>query len=272
MQWTTRSCSVAASATVAGVLTLALILPAKSEDQGGAASAPKVSKFAPAEDLVGQAEQYMKTIQEDTANADQYKDSKEEIAKTSNTLAVIVLALGLHDEDNKYKAAAPAILKAAQEVAAAANFDAAKKAAEKLEAAAGSAKAKGDLKWTKVASLEQLMKQVPLVNTKLKRNVKGAATEVEGQGDGRPVRRDRGDRPGKPGQHRGGEGDDARVGRPVAEVLQARLRDAAAAVNAGIHAGNRKATDKAMGKLAESCDDCHNVFHKEAEKEKGKAE
>ena len=116
----------------------------------------------------------MKTIQEDAANADQYKDSKEEIAKASNTLAVIVLALGLHDEDNKYKAAAPAILKAAQEVAAAANFDAAKKAAEKLEAAAGSGKAEGDMKWTKVASLEQLMKQVPLVNTKLKRNVKGA--------------------------------------------------------------------------------------------------
>ncbi len=271
MQWTTRSYSVAASATVAGVLTLALILPAKSQDPSGAESAAKVSTFAPAEDLVGQAKQYMKTIQEDTADADQYKDTKDEIAKTSNTLAVIALALGLHDEDNRYKAAAPAILRAAQEVAAAKDFDAAKKAAEKLQAAVNGGEAKGDLKWTKVASLEQLMKQVPLVNTKLKRYVKGPrlrskAKETAGLSAVIAVI----------AQGSLANTEEAKATTPelVAQwqKFSNELRDAAAAVNLGIHAGNRKATDKGMAKLAESCDDCHNVFHKEAEKEKGKAE
>ena len=110
---------------------------------------------------------------------------------------VISLALGLHDQESKEKAIAPALLKAAQGVAAAAeealkelpagatkaqqeaadakSFAAVKKAVEGLTAAAdGTQKAEGELKWAKVASLQQLMKQVPLINTKLKQNIKGA--------------------------------------------------------------------------------------------------
>jgi cytochrome c556 len=43
----------------------------------------------------------------------------------------------------------------------------------------------------------------------------------------------------------------------------AEMRDAAAAVNKAIHEGDPKATDKAMKALAESCDNCHNVFNPE---------
>ena len=46
------------------------------------------------------------------------------------------------------------------------------------------------------------------------------------------------------------------------------LRDAATAANAGIHAGDPKTTASAMAKLAKSCDDCHAVFHKEADTDK----
>jgi len=42
------------------------------------------------------------------------------------------------------------------------------------------------------------------------------------------------------------------------------MRDAAAEVNANIRAGDIEATEKAMEALAQSCDDCHAVFHEEA--------
>jgi len=41
------------------------------------------------------------------------------------------------------------------------------------------------------------------------------------------------------------------------------MREAAAAVNAGVHAKDQKATEAAMEKLNQSCDDCHAVFHPE---------
>ena len=127
------------------------------------------------------------------------------------------------------------------------------------------------MKWTKVASLEQLMKQVPLVNTKLKQNVKGTrlkskAKETAGLSAVIAV------------IAQGSLANTAEAKATTPELVaqwrkfSEQLRDAAAAVNKGIHAGNRKATDKAMGKLAESCDDCHNVFNKEAKEKMEKAE
>ena len=41
------------------------------------------------------------------------------------------------------------------------------------------------------------------------------------------------------------------------------MRDDAGAVNAAIHKGDEAAADEAMKKLAQSCDDCHAVFHPE---------
>ena len=42
------------------------------------------------------------------------------------------------------------------------------------------------------------------------------------------------------------------------------MRDAAAAVNAGIRAQDQEATKAAMARLGQSCHDCHAVFHEEA--------
>ncbi len=42
------------------------------------------------------------------------------------------------------------------------------------------------------------------------------------------------------------------------------MRDDAGAVNAAIHNGDEPAAAKAMKKLAQSCEDCHAVFHPEA--------
>ena len=40
------------------------------------------------------------------ATEEDYKDDQGKIAKESNTLVIIALALGLHDQESKYKAQA----------------------------------------------------------------------------------------------------------------------------------------------------------------------
>jgi len=112
--------------------------------------------------------------QASVANPQDYEDDHEKVAKESNTLIIIVLALGLHDQESKYKARAGDLMKAAQAVAATKDYSSAKKAVDALQdVAAGKGDANGaELKWVKVASLPELMKQVPLINNKLKRAIK----------------------------------------------------------------------------------------------------
>ena len=108
-----------------------------------AADAPKVSTFAPAEDLANQVGQYIKAMKSTVADEQEYKDSEDKVVRDASTLAVIALALGLHDQDSKYKANAAALLKAAQDVAATKDYESAKKAVAALEAVAA---AKGGLR------------------------------------------------------------------------------------------------------------------------------
>jgi hypothetical protein len=229
--------------------------------QSAMSAEPKVSTFAPAKDLANQAEQYIKELEKSVANEADYKESVDKIAKDSNTLIVVALALGLHDESSKYKENAGSLLKAAQDVAAAKDFAAAEKAVAALKDAAAGKGAAGDaLKWEKVAALPELMKQVPVINTKLKMKLKGANFKKKAA-------------------------DTAGYTATLATISQAAkfdtsatkganqvkqwekfsdaARDNAAAVNKAIHKGDAKAADKAMTKLNQSCEDCHAVFKPE---------
>src|SRR3990172_4942456 len=89
-------------------------------------TAPKVSTFAPAKDVVSQIGTYVGRLEESVESEDAFKEAEAKLAKDSNTLILLALAAGLHDEDNKLKAAAPAIMKAAQELAKAKSYAAAK--------------------------------------------------------------------------------------------------------------------------------------------------
>ena len=223
---------------------------------------PKLSSFAPAKDLADQVRVYIKEIETTLADEQEYKDSEGKIGRCTNTLAVIALCLGMHDEDNQYKARAPALIKAARELAAAADYQSAKKAFEGVKAAAeGKLPTQGDLKWEKVASLPDLMKQVPNINTKLKRNVKGPKFKTKAK--------DTAGYTAAIAAIAQGSMADAGAAKNPQEVNQwyafsAELRDSAGAANAAIHAGNGPAAAEAMQKLAKSCTDCHTVFHPEA--------
>jgi len=196
------------------------------------------------------------------ATEQEYKDSEGKIAKEANTLVLIALALGLHDTDNKHKASAAALMKAAQELAAAKDYASAKKAVEAVKAAAEGkgAAAPAALKWEKVAALPELMKQVPMVNTKMKRYLKGSrfksnAKDTAGFSAVLAVVAQ-------------GSMADTSEAKSEEQVKQwygfcAQMRDAASELNKAIRAGDQSAADAAMKKLTQSCDDCHAVFHKE---------
>jgi hypothetical protein len=231
----------------------------------GPASAPKVSTFAPADDLIGRVDYFMNRLEDAVQDEEEYNDSKGRISKDANTMIVIGLALGLHDKDNHYKAAAPAIVKVARALAAAEDYAAAKAGVASLkEAVAGKADVSLELKWEKIASLPELMDQIPLINTKLKRCVKprrfkkkakdaaGHAAVIAVIAQGTMANAADTEKPGE-----------------VEKWHQfcEQMRDAAAAVNAAVRAGDQEASVAAMKQLGQSCDDCHVVFHEEAESE-----
>ena len=249
-----RSVSVAA--------TLALICAFTSKvavSADNAPAPPKVSTFAPAKDLANQADYFIKELEKTVASEDEYKDGQEKVAKDSNTLIIIALALGLHDQPSKYQASAGDLMKAAQAVAATKDFASAKKAVADLQqAAANNGAVKAELKWEKVASLPELMKQVPLINTKLKRNVKPEKFKKKAK-----------DTAGYTAViaaiAQGSIADLSETKSPE-QVKQwykfsAAMRDDAGEVNAAIHKRDEPAAAKAMKKLAQSCEDCHAVFH-----------
>ncbi len=237
-------------------ICVALLLGVNS--QGYAADIP-VSTYAPADDLANQADQYIKGLKKSVESADVFKDEAAKLSQDANTLVVIALALGLHDQESKYKANASALMKAAQEVAAAKDFEAAKKAVADLEKAT-TTKSDGAMptQWEKVASLPELMKSVPRINSKLKMNIKGSKFQKKAK-------------------------DTAGYTAVLAVIAQAsrvdtsetksaeqvkqwqdfcdRMREHSSVINKAIHKGEAKVAEAEMKKLTQSCDDCHAVFH-----------
>ena len=196
------------------------------------------------------------------ADEETYQDDQDQIAKDANTLMILALALGLHDGENVYKANSVTLIGAARAVAAAKDFESARKAVAAVrDAAAGKIKTAGSLQWEKTASLPELMKQVPLVNNRLKRNIKGSKFQS------------------KAGETAGcaavlaaiaqGAMADVSKAKNPEQVRQwydfsAAMRDQAGAVNSAIHKADEAAAAAAMKRLAQSCDDCHAVFHPKA--------
>lgn len=229
--------------------------------QSAMSAEPNVSKFAPAADLANQAEQYIKELEKSVASESDYKEAVDKIAKDSNTLIVIALALGLHDESNEYKDNAGAIVKAAQQVAAAKDFAAAEKAVKAVkDAAAGKGEAGAALKWEKVAALPELMKQVPVINTKLKMKIKGPNLKKKAKDtQGYTAVMATISQAAKFDTSATKGADQVKQWEKFSEAA----RDDAAAVNAAIRKGDAKAVDKLMAKLNQSCEDCHAVFKPE---------
>lgn len=237
--------------------------PEPKEPVAEPVAAPKISSFAPAEDLVNQVDYFVQRLDRAVEVEEDYLDSAGKIAKDSNTLIVVALALGLHDQENKYKSRAGALMQASAGVAAATEYAAAKKAVAAVKAAAaGQGPPNANLKWEKVASLKQLMEQVPLIESRLKRGLKPSRFEKQAEksaGYSAVI--------AVIGHGAMADTSAAKNGQEIAKWkgFCVQMRDAAAAVNAAVHAKDLEATTAAMTNLSKSCDDCHAVFHEEEE-------
>lgn len=225
---------------------------------------PKASSYAPAADLIAQVELYIAGLEEALAKKEDYPESASEARarKLANTLTVLSLTLALHDEPHKLKTSAPALFTAAQTLSKSTkDYDAAVKAfAAVKEAAAGkvaSSDASG-LKWEKVASLGQIMKQSEIVTTTLKRGIT----------DPRRFKRDAAKSAGEATTlaviAQASLFDTHEVKNPadVGKWYQmcAEMRDAAAAVNVAAHAGDQKGAVTALERMSLSCEKCHEAF------------
>lgn len=221
---------------------------------------PAVSAYAPAADLASQIDYYVERSQEALADKDGYSAADQSrVKKDGNTLAVLLLAMGLHDADHPYKANAAELVRDAQKLAAAhGDYDAAKAAIDDITAKLGEkASEKVKLEWTNVADLEQLMKQTPTVNSRLRRGLQE-----------RSFKRD----PASAAQYatvlaviaQASIADYSAVGRPEDKAKWRQycmdMRDAAGAVGAAARANDLESATTAMKRLEKSCSDCHAVF------------
>lgn len=209
--------------------------------------------------MVSQVPEYIKDLEKVVESEEEYKDFGEKISKDSNTLILIALALGMHDKDNQYKAAAAGLMKAARDLAATKDFASARKALVAVKkAAAVQSPPAAKMKWKKVASLPETMKKVPLINTKLKgciRRIERRAKAAQGHAAVLAV------------IAHGSMANAGDTDKPdeVQKWCQycVEMREASAAVNTAIRALDKKAITAAMMNLQKSCDDCHEVFQPE---------
>ena len=253
-----RLLSMVAMAAAVGVAVAAEFAAAQQPP-----APPKVSTFAPAEDLVNQLDKYLGDLDEGTKDEAAYKDAKDNVGKQSNTLIVIALALGLHDEENKYKANAGAVIKAAQEVAASKDLASAQKAVAGLkDAVAGKGQAAGALNWEPTASLAELMKQVPIINTKLKMNLKGTKFKSKAKDTQGHTAVLAAIAQAAMADTKGAKADNPEKAKQWYD-WSVKARDHAGEVNAAIRAGKSDVAEDAMKKMAQNCDDCHAVFKPE---------
>jgi len=245
----------------AGVVGIGLLVVCAIWQVGAAPPAsPKISAYAPAEDLVAQWDFYVGRIEADLESEADYKDVAERVYKDANTLILIALALGLHDTPNKYQKHAAGMVAASQQLINAKDYASTKAALAALKAA--TAEPKGDpssLAWKKLAHLPPLMQQVPLIHSRIKRAMRrferqaaaiaGDAATIAVISQGSLYNVDETDKPGE-------------AEKWYQYCIQ--MRDAAAALNRAAKAKDAKAADLALKDLAKSCDDCHTVFHPEA--------
>ncbi len=229
-------------------------------------AAPPASTYAPADDLIAQVDYYLGYIEKTLANKDDFDDgAKSRVEKDANTLAVLLLILGQHDTDNRFKPKEHvlSLVPIALKLAAAPDFDtAAARLGDLKKKTSGDNKTSDSVELTKghVASMNQLMKQVPIINSALKRAVTPQRFKAMQQ------------------QSAGQSATLAAIAQAVmadASAVKnptdldkwyeycAEMRTAAGAVNSAIHAEDEAATTAAMSRLAASCETCHKVFRKE---------
>jgi hypothetical protein len=176
---------------------------------------------------------------------------------------VIALGLAMSDQDHALKRSASSILSAAQSLAKANDYSAARSAIDSLKLAAGGkpsqAAAAPELRWRPVAPLGLLMKEVPIINSNLKRAVQPERFKAQ-------TKASAGAAAVLAVIAQEAAADHDAIKNPADtlrwEQFCFEMRDAAGGVNRAIHAGDSEETQRAFTRLSRSCEQCHRVFRR----------
>ncbi len=213
-----------------------------------AADSLAVSAYAPIEILGAQVESYAKTLEKNVKSESSF--DLDEVRQNGATLATLALTLGMSDEEAALKKAAPVILKAAEEVVKSTNYAEAKKAVTAVKNAMD-ATSDEKLEWQAVGDVTLLMRKVPLLDTRLRREVKknraDQAVVLAAIGQVCAM--------------------DTSVATTDEEATQwtefSRLmRDRAATITQQIQTKETDDLESSLDALSEACDTCHEVFQK----------
>lgn len=224
---------------------------------------PKISTFAPAEDLIGEVHRLVDDLKTSLESTESYDAKVTRVRRHACTLVVLSMALGLHDTDHELKPATGALLSASRQLAQADDYKSCLEALAAVEAALESRDGvPSDLKWEKAVSMGPLMKHVSFTHTRLRRNTLGRRFERERESNaaGTAVL-------AVIGQATLWDTHEVKDPARLDEWYQlcAEMRDAAGATNAAIHAGDLEATAAAMQRLEANCNNCHKAFRDEKE-------
>lgn len=246
-------------------------LPAMLAADTGAKFGAEKTPFPPVADLEGQLESYIKKLDrslEDLESSKNFKADSEALIRDANALALIALALGLAEEESKFKQAAPAMIKAATAVEEAGDFAAAKAAVEAVKQGMHDKGDPSTLAWTKVAKLGPVMKAVPNISANVTRNG-NTENKVTGRGKTHVLEGTAAMAVLVQGSMANYDETDKAGSKEEWERLCREFRDLAIKANAEAH----KVIDKtgvyadfmsAFDAMKVSCDNCHKVFHQAA--------
>ena len=260
-----RRCAslVAASCvTAAGYFSGLASSPAESP----AVDAAKPSSYAPATDLGVEIGYFIGQLDETLAKKEDFEGAgQSRVAKEGSVLATVCLTLAMHDSDTPLVKSAPAMLAAvaAESCEGGRIIEGGKGSCWRICTKRSDYKLNGlpTAHWARVensvAPLGLLMKQVPFINSTLKKYVQGdrfksrtaisapAAATLAAIAQATIADTSAATKPGEAAQW---------------EQLCIEMRDAAGSVNQAIHAGDVEKTDKSLAALSKSCTDCHAQF------------
>ena len=131
--------------------------------------------------LTEQIDYYVDRLGDSTESEEDYmEDYVDRVRRDAGTVKVLATALGLAQEDSAYKKSAGALFKAADFIVNAKTHADAKKGAAVLAIVLSEKRTDPtELKWGPIASLEDMMSQVPLVESRMKRGVRRFESKSE---------------------------------------------------------------------------------------------
>jgi hypothetical protein len=218
----------------------------------------KPSAYAPSKDLQYQLVYLTDRIEGDLEKPEKFDRRVKRVVRDSNTIAVLALVLGNHDEENPLRGRSASVIAAATDLAnKATNHADAQAAYKRLTEALQSPTGQGQVPWSCVGDIEAHMLQIPQLDTSLKSAVKPsrfATSQDKAAGLAATL---------AAVAHISMFDDtycsDALDHQDWVELCLC-MRDSATDLHSAIRAGDAAAADRAFRPLGRSCDECHEQF------------